>query len=112
MLDKIKLVVAVVLVAGGIVGFYYFEGQMAVLYRVLIMLAGVGAAIAVAVTSAPGMQVVNFGRAASIEMRKSVWPNRRETTQTTMIVLVMVAIVGLMIFLIDSILRWVVKTLI
>ena len=111
MLDKIKIVVAVLLVIGGFVGFYYFESQLALLYRVLGLLVVLGAAIAVGVITEPGAQLVGFGRAATLEMRKSVWPNRRETTQTTLVVLAMVTVVGLMIFIIDSILRWVIKAL-
>jgi preprotein translocase subunit SecE len=112
MLDKVKLVVAVLLLVGGFVGFYYFasyEGTL--LYRVLGLLAILGAAIAIGVTTQPGAQLVSFGRAATLEMRKSVWPTRRETTQTTLVVLAMVTVVGLMIFIIDSILRWVIKSL-
>ena len=111
MLDKVKLVAAVLLVIGGLVGFYYFDGQAALLYRVLGLLIILGAAIGVGVTTQPGAQLVDFARAATSEMRKSVWPTRRETTQTTLVVLAMVTVVGLMIFIIDSILRWVIKSL-
>lgn len=111
MLDKVKIVVAVLLVIGGFVGFYYFEGQAALLYRVLGLLAVLGAAIVIGITTQPGTQLVDFGRAATLEMRKSVWPTRRETTQTTLVVLAMVTLVGLMIFIIDSVLRWVIKSL-
>ena len=112
MLDRVKLIVAVALVIAGLVGFYYFRDQVAILYRVLALLAAMGVAIGVTVTTPFGAEVVSFVRGASVEMRKSVWPTRRETTQTTMIVLVMVTVVSVMIFIIDSILRWVVKTLI
>ena len=112
MLDRVKLIIALLLVTGGFVSFYYFQDQMALLYRVLVLLATIGIAIGITVTTVPGAQLVGFARGASMEMRKSVWPSRRETTQTTMIVLVMVSIVGLMIFIIDSILRWVVKALV
>jgi preprotein translocase subunit SecE len=112
MLDRVKLIIALLLVTGGFVSFYYFQDQMALLYRVLVLLATIGVAVAIAVKTALGVQLVSFARGASMEMRKSVWPSRRETTQTTMIVLVMVSVVGLMIFIIDSILRWAVKALV
>ena len=112
MLDKVKIVVAVLLAIGGFVGFYHFvDVPDTLLYRVLGLLAMLGAAIALGVTTQPGAQLVNFGRAATLEMRKSVWPTRRETTQTTLVVLAMVTLVGLMIFIIDSVLRWVIKSL-
>ena len=112
MMDKVKLVFAILLVVGGIVGFYYFADQYALLYRVLGLLAIIGVAIGIAVTTILGQQVVSFGRAASMEMRKTVWPTRKETTQTTLIVVVFVSILGAIIFIIDSILHWVVTKLI
>jgi preprotein translocase subunit SecE len=111
MLDKIKLGVSLLLVIGGIVAFYWYEDQ-ALLYRVLGLLVVFGVAIAVAVTTETGSGIVAFGRSAAMEMRKTVWPTRRETTQTTLIVVVAVAILGLLIWIIDSILRWIVTALI
>jgi len=111
MLDKIKLGVSLLLVIGGLTGFYWYEDQ-ALLYRVLGLLGVFAVAIAVAVTTETGGNVVSFGRSAAMEMRKTVWPTRRETTQTTLIVVVAVTILGLMIWIIDSILRWIVTSLI
>ena len=103
MADKIKLLVALLFVAGGIAGFYYFAEQ-ALLYRVLGLLVVLAAATAVALTTQLGSDTLNFGRSAIVEVRKSVWPSRKETTQTTLIVLVMVVIIGLILWLFDSIL--------
>jgi preprotein translocase subunit SecE len=105
MADKIKLTVAVLLVVAGIYGFYHFAEQ-ALLYRVLGLLAVVGVAVAVAATSQPGLSAWNFGRSAALEARKSVWPSRRETTQTTLMVMVMVAIIGIVLWLFDMFLLW------
>ena len=110
-MDKVKLAVAILLVVGGIVGFYWYADQ-ALLYRVLGMLAIFGVAVAIAVNTELGASVVTFGRSASLEMRKTVWPTRKETTQTTLIVVVFVTALGLVIWIIDSILRWVVTSLI
>jgi preprotein translocase subunit SecE len=111
MLDKIKLGLSLLLVVAGIVAFYWYEDQ-ALLYRVLGLLVVFGVAIAIAVTTQTGGNVVAFGRSAAMEMRKTVWPTRRETTQTTLIVVVAVAILGLLIWIIDSILKWIVTALI
>ena len=111
MFDKIKLGVSLLLVIGGIAAFYWYEDQ-ALLYRVLGLLVVFGVAIAVAVTTEMGGNLVAFGRSAAMEMRKTVWPTRRETSQTTLIVVVGVAILGLLIWIIDSILKWIVTALI
>jgi preprotein translocase subunit SecE len=109
--DKIKLIVAVLVVIAGIAGFYHFADQ-ALLYRVLGLLVVIGFAIAIALTSEPGKATVSFGRSAVLEVRKSVWPSRRETTQTTLIVMVMVILVGIMLWLFDMFLGWAMQVLI
>jgi preprotein translocase subunit SecE len=111
MMDKVKLGLAILLVIGGIVGFYWFADQ-ALLYRVLGLLVIFGIAVAIAVTTELGQSIVNFGRSATMEMRKTVWPTRKETTQTTLIVVAFVTILGIAIWIIDSILRMIVTKLI
>jgi len=108
MLDKIKLTVAVLLIIGGIAGYHYY-GDQAVLYRVLGVLAVVGVSVAVASTTQLGLNTWNFGRNAILEVRKSVWPSRRETTQTTLMVMAMVAIIGIVLWLFDMFLLWAVR---
>ncbi|HKK06743.1 MAG TPA: preprotein translocase subunit SecE [Gammaproteobacteria bacterium] len=110
MQDKVKLVLAILLLAGGVVGFYYFADQ-SLLYRVLGLLVVAGVALAVGARTQAGMQTVAFGRNAMIEVRKVVWPSRKETTQTTLIVLAMVVLVGLLLWLFDMFLLWAVKLL-
>jgi len=110
MADKLKLLVAMLLVIAGVAGFYYYADQ-ALLYRVLGLLAVIIAAVFVSMTTQLGTETVSFGRSAVMEMRKSVWPTRRETTQTTLLVLAMVILVGLMLWLFDMVLLWAVKIL-
>jgi preprotein translocase subunit SecE len=109
--DKIKLAIAVLVIAAGIAGYYHYADQ-ALLYRVLGLLVVIGIAVAIALTSAPGKATLNFGRSAVLEVRKSVWPSRRETMQTTLIVMVMVILVGIMLWLFDMFLGWAMKVLI
>lgn len=110
MWDKTKLAIAVLLFAAGVVGFYFFADQ-ALLYRVLGLLVIAGVSLAIAVQTQPGAEAWGFGRTAMVEVRKVVWPSRKETVQTTLLVFVMVVIVGLMLWLFDTLLLWVVRTL-
>lgn len=112
MFDKVKLGFAILLVIGGIAAFYMVEPQVpSVFYRTLGLLVVMGLAVAVAVTTELGGQAVAFSRSAAMEMRKTVWPTRRETTQTTLIVVVAVTILSILIWIIDQILRWIVTLL-
>ena len=104
MLDKIKLLIAVVLVIAGIAGFYKYEQDVAFLYRVLGLLGMIGVAFAVAAMTDIGSQTISYGRASFIEARKAVWPSRKETMQTVGIVMVMVVVMGVILWIFDSLL--------
>ena len=108
-LDIVKLVVAALLAVGSAVAFYWFADQWPTWARVLMVLAGVGIGAAVGLSSAPGALFKKFLRDAQIEVRKVVWPTRQETWQTTLIVAVAVLIIGIMIWVIDMILSWLVR---
>jgi len=108
--DMFKLMVAGVLVVGGVFGFYFFVDQP-LLYRVLGLLGVVAVAGAAFFTTRQGGQLWAFIREARVEVRKVVWPSRQETTQTTLIVIVMVFIVGIILWLLDMFLFWGVRLL-
>lgn len=53
-----------------------------------------------------GRDLVELAISAKKEIQRVVWPTRPETIQTTAIVLVAVLVVGLMLWLIDTLLGW------
>ena len=111
MADKIKLLLAILLIAAGIYGFYYYDEQYALLYRVLGLLLVIAVSAVVAMQTQLGASTWDFGRSAFVEVRKVVWPTGRETMQTTLVVLAMVGIIGLMLYLFDRLLKWAVELL-
>src|SRR5258708_19393742 len=83
MIDKVKLAIAVALVGAGIWAYYWLgEGTMFVL-RLLAVIAGIAAGAVVAWFSEPGRQFGVFAGEAVTEVKKVVWPTRKETMQTT-----------------------------
>jgi len=104
-LDILKYIIAIAMLVAGIVQFYYFEDESQ-LYRVLGLLAFVAVALSVLYTTQKGYSLWLFARDARTEVRKVIWPTRQETMQTTLMVVVMVLIVGIMLWLIDMALRW------
>ncbi|MCI0511031.1 protein translocase subunit secE/sec61 gamma [Chromohalobacter marismortui] len=103
--DVAKWAVVVVLVVLAVAGNAYFADQ-ALLYRVLGVVAlGVGAA-AVALTTTKGRALAELARGSRKEIQRVVWPTRPETIQTTAIVLVAVLLVGILLWLIDTLLGW------
>jgi preprotein translocase subunit SecE len=108
--DKIKLVVAFLVVAAGVGVFYYFP-DTSLLLRTAAVLLGVVLAAGIVFTTEAGKSAWHFVVGARQEVRKVVWPNRKETSQTTLVVIVMVIIAGIVIWLFDAITFWAVYDL-
>ncbi|MFC5303087.1 preprotein translocase subunit SecE [Azospira restricta] len=106
MADKIKFALALVLLAAGVVGFYLLAEQ-AMILRVLAVLAGVAASVAVAWFTEPGQRFFVFAQEAAAETKKVVWPSRKETMQTTGAVFAFVVVMAVFLWLTDKSLEWV-----
>jgi preprotein translocase subunit SecE len=100
MADKLKLLAAVLIFAIGVGGFYYF-GDKPDYLRVLMVLVPAGIGIAVASQTTVGRSVLEFAKGSRQEMRKVVWPERKETLQVTLVVFAMVVIVALFLWIVD-----------
>lgn len=109
--DTFKLLVAIVILVAGSVAFSHYDDK-SLLLRVVSMLGVVGVAFAIIMTTAVGRRGLSFVRDARTEVRKVVWPTRAETVQTTLIVIVMVLIVAVMLWIMDSFLSWAIKAVI
>jgi preprotein translocase subunit SecE len=110
MADKIKWIVAVLLVVGALAGFYWFE-QYSLLIRVPALLAVAIVCVVIVVQTNAGRQLVGFFRESQIEVRKVVWPTGKETTQTTLVVMGLVVAVAVFLWWLDMFLLWSVKLL-
>lgn len=100
MINKIKLVLAALLLVAGLAGFYLLADKPTVL-RILAVLAGLGASIAVLWTAPVGQQALSFIGDAVVESRKVVWPTRKETIQTTLVVFVLVLVMAAFLAVVD-----------
>jgi preprotein translocase subunit SecE len=105
MLDKIKLAIAALLLVAGIWGFYYL-GASPLIARIGVILAGALAGIGVAWTSEPGKRFYAYAQEAATETKKVVWPSRKETMQTTGVVVLFVIVMGLFLWIVDASLTW------
>jgi preprotein translocase subunit SecE len=104
--DKAKLGAAVALVIAAVAGFYLLtkQGPIAQWGALLV---GLAAAFVVFVTSETGKEFVAFGRDAWKEVKKVVWPSRKEAIQMTMYVIAFCALMALFLWLTDKTLEWV-----
>ena len=109
--DKARLVVALIAVLAGVIGFYLLAGQTT-LVRAAALVGGLLVAIAVAWTTALGQDFVGFARESVRETRKVVWPTRKEAVQMTLYVFGFVVLMALFLWLTDKTLEWVLYDLI
>lgn len=108
--DTVKLWVAALLVAAAMGAFYYFS-DASVLVRVLGILASIVAAGFIGYQTEVGRQFAGFLRESQIEVRKVVWPTRSETIKTTWVVVAVVVVMGVLLWLLDMLIAWVVRLL-
>lgn len=109
--DKAKLSAVVLLVIAAIAGFYLLGKQGAVV-QWAVLLVGLVLAAAMFLVSEPGKRFVGFAKDAWREVKKVVWPTRKETLQMTAYVFAFVVIMSLFLWLTDKTLEWVLYDLI
>jgi preprotein translocase subunit SecE len=109
--DKAKLAGSVALLLASIFVFYYFSKQD-LWVRVAALLVLIAAAVALFFTSEPGKQLIAFGRDSVREVKKVVWPTRKEAGQMTGYVFAFVLVMALFMWLTDKTLEWVLYDLV
>ena len=103
--DTAKLLLAIVVLLAGLVGYYYFSDSSGLL-RALGVIVALAVAAVVALTSLQGRTLWKFMLGARVELNKVVWPTREETIQTTLVVLVVALLGGVFFWLLDLFLLW------
>ena len=109
--DKVKLIVAAVLVVAAVVAFYAL-GKQDLWLRVAALIAVLALAVATFFTSEAGKQLIAYGQDSIKEVRKVVWPTRKEALQMTGYVFAFVFVMALFLWLTDKTLEWVLYDLI
>jgi preprotein translocase subunit SecE len=109
--DVAKLVIAAALVVAGVVG-YYWLAESALILRVLAVIGGLIAGAAIAWFTVPGREFAVFAGESVAEVKKVVWPTRKETIQTTAAVFAFVLVMAVFLWLSDKTLEWVLYDLI
>ena len=107
--DIAKYVAASLLLLGGLVAFYWFDGQWPTPLRVLAVVGGVAAGLVVFLTSAKGHQTREFLSEARFELRKVVWPTRQEAVRMTWVVIIAVVLFALVMAAYDAVIKWLLR---
>ena len=103
--DRAKVTLAILAVVAGLVGFYLLA-QQPMIVRVGSVLGGVLVGALIAWSSGPGQRFFAFAKDSWIETRRVFWPDRKETTQVTLIVFAFVVAMALFLWVVDKLLQW------
>ena len=103
--DKAKLAIAAALVVGAVVAFYAL-GQKDLWMRVGALIVLMAAAVGTFFTSEPGKQLIAYGQDSSREVKKVVWPTRKEALQMTGYVFAFVVVMAMFLWFTDKTLEW------
>jgi preprotein translocase subunit SecE len=109
--DKAKMAASVALVVAALAGFYLL-GKQGQVVQWAALLVGLAAAVALFFSSESGRQLIAFGRDAWREVKKVVWPTRKESMQMTAYVFAFVVVMALFLWFTDKTLEWVLYDLI
>ena len=103
--DIAKLTLAIIVLAAGVVGYYWFN-DLQTWQRLLMLLGGIVGGCAVGYFTRSGHALRDYFSESIFELRKVVWPTRQETVQTTLVIMVVVVVLAILLGLIDLFLNW------
>jgi preprotein translocase subunit SecE len=104
--DRLKLALAVVVIIAGIVGFSVLESKIPLVGRIAVFIGSLILAAVIAWFSEPGRRTIAFAQDSYNEVKRVVWPTRKETMQMTGIVFAFVAVMGLFLWVLDKLVAW------
>ena len=110
-LDWLKWLAVAALLAGGVFANWYYQDEM-LLVRVSGLLATAAIAVLLALQTERGRSIWSLLKEARTEVRRVVWPTNQETTQTTLVVILLVVVFALILWGLDSLLGWIVSSII
>ena len=108
--SKSFLLLSISVLITGMILFYYFS-EVRLFYRVVGMISVVIFSAFIAYQSDFGKLVYSYVTDSKVELKKVSWPTKQETTQTTLGVIFVVIVVGILLWLFDMLLGWAIGTL-
>jgi preprotein translocase subunit SecE len=104
--DKVKIGLSVVLVLAALAAFYLL-GRQGPVAQWAALIVGIAAAVVIFLTAESGKQLIAFGQDSWREVKKVVWPTRKEAIQVTLYVFGFVVVMALFLWVTDKTLEWV-----
>lgn len=103
--DIVLVTLAVLCALAGVVAFALLSEQ-SLAVRLGSLAGGIILGIAIAWMSPSGKRLLAYGRQSYEELRRVVWPTKKETLNTTGLVMAFVVIMAFFLFICDKIIEW------
>ena len=87
---------------------YYTLVDQSMLVRLAVLFGGIAAAVLIVAISPDGRRFIAYAKDSWDEVKKVVWPTRKETTQMTLVVFGFVLIMSLFLWIADKLIEWLV----
>ncbi|WP_114697867.1 preprotein translocase subunit SecE [Polynucleobacter necessarius] len=102
----VSILAALVVVAALVL--YYTLVDQSLLVRLGVLFGGIAAAVLIVTISPGGRRFITYAKDSWYEVKKVVWPSRKETTQMTLVVFGFVLITSLFLWIADKLIEWLV----
>ena len=103
--DLVLVTLAVICAVAGVIAFSLLTAQVLGV-RLGALAAGLAAGVVLAWFSPTGKRFLNYGRQSWEELRRVVWPTRKETLNTTGLVMAFVFVIAFFLFICDKLIEW------
>lgn len=103
--DLILVTLAAICAVAGVIAFSLLTEQVLAV-RLGALAAGLAAGVVLAWFSPTGKRFLNYGRQSWEELRRVVWPTRKETLNTTGLVMAFVVVIAFFLFVCDKLIEW------
>lgn len=103
--DLVLVTLAVICAVAGVIAFSLLTDQVLGV-RLGALAVGLAAGVVLAWFSPTGKRFLNYGRQSWEELRRVVWPTRKETLNTTGLVMAFVFVIAFFLFICDKLIEW------
>lgn len=105
MLDAVVVTLAILIAVAGVLAFTFLSDE-SLGVRLAALFGGLILACVVGYFSPTGKSFIGYYRSSYDELRRVVWPTRKETINTTGLVMAFVVAVAFYLFVVDMFVEW------
>lgn len=97
--------ISIALILVSLIGYYGLATQP-MMIRLGVLLGGIAIAVGLVAVTPSGKRFLAYAKDSVTEVKKVVWPSRKESTQMTLIVFAFVVVMAIFLWSADKIIEW------